>query len=308
MIKHYQSFAKINLFLHVIGQREDGYHDLCSLMTKINMCDDIFLDFSPDESDKSDKIIVHCDHPQVPEDESNLVHKATRLFYQAMATNQGGESAEKKSHGKEKQGLSITITKKITPGGGIGGGSSNAATILMALNEYHNRPFSKPKLMQMGLGLGADVPFFIFDKPAIAQGVGEQLEAVNNLKPYHLLLCDPGVHSSTAKVYNNIDFRLTENQKYTKNTGLNKLMRGKEFDIKGLLHNDLEESACRLYPEIKETKEEMTLLLQRSVHMTGSGSSLFALYSDRNAAEKGYKKLLTQWAGCDKKAFLSSFK
>ncbi|MCF6246721.1 MAG: 4-(cytidine 5'-diphospho)-2-C-methyl-D-erythritol kinase [Desulfobacula sp.] len=297
MIRQYQAFAKINLFLHVTARREDGYHDLYSLMTKIDLCDDILLDFS------FDKILVRCDHPQVPEDESNLAHQAARLFYRAMEADQAGIDQK-----KEQQGIGITITKKITPGGGLGGGSSNAATILTALNEYYKYPFSKSALMKMGLSLGADVPFFIFGSAAIARGVGEQLEAFDNLKPCYLLLCDPGVHSSTAKVYKNIDFRLTENQKYTKNTVLNEPIRGQEIDIRGSVHNDLEESACRLYPEIKNTKEEMTALLQKDVHMTGSGSSLFVLYSDRKNAEKGYEKLLTQWAGCDRNVLLSSFK
>ncbi len=302
MIKQHQSFAKVNLFLHVTDRREDGYHDLYSLMTQIDLFDDICLDFL------SDKISVCCDHPQVPEDGSNLAYKAARLFYKTLSENHGDNASKRGGRGRQSQGLGITIIKRITPGGGLGGGSSNAATILMALNEYHKKPFSRSKLMRMGLSLGADVPFFIFGKPAIAQGVGEQLEACGNLKPYHLLVCDPGVHSSTAKVYKNIDFRLTENKKYTKNTGLNEPIRGEEFDIRGLLHNDLEGSACRLYPEIKHAKEEMMMILQRDVHMTGSGSSLFALYSDLKNAEEGYEKLLTQWTGCDKKILLSSFK
>ncbi|MBU2627686.1 MAG: 4-(cytidine 5'-diphospho)-2-C-methyl-D-erythritol kinase, partial [Proteobacteria bacterium] len=155
--------------------------------------------------------------------------------------------------------------------------------------------------------LGADVPFFIFGGPAIARGVGERLEKVPKLKPYHLVLCDPGIASSTSKVYKNIDLRLTRNQKYYRNTGLNVPLRGQEIDVRGMLHNDLEESSCRLYPEIKETKEEMELLLQRSVYMTGSGSSLFALFSAREDAKRGYERLFKKWAKSKRKLFLSSF-
>jgi 4-diphosphocytidyl-2-C-methyl-D-erythritol kinase len=120
-------------------------------------------------------------------------------------------------------------------------------------------------------------------------------------------LCDPGLASSTAKVYKNIDFRLTLNQKYTINTGLNVPLRGQGFDIQDQMHNDLEESACRLYPEIKETKEEMAMLLQRKVYMTGSGASLFALFSARETAKKGFERLLSEWDKSKKKIFLSSF-
>ncbi|MCK5836406.1 MAG: 4-(cytidine 5'-diphospho)-2-C-methyl-D-erythritol kinase [Desulfobacula sp.] len=285
------SFAKINLFLYVTSKRKDGYHNLYSLMTRIDLCDDIYLDFSTKE------MVISCDHPNVPEDGSNLALKAAIVFYRSLDA----------MGRKEKKGLSINIVKRIPPGGGLGGGSSNAAAVLMALNTHFKTPFSTAELMKMGLDLGADVPFFIFGSPAIATGVGEKLEKVSNLKRYYLVLCDPGMASSTAKVYKNIDFRLTLNQKYTINTGLNVPLRGQEFDIRDQMHNDLEESACGLYPEIKETKEEMTLLLQQNVHMTGSGSSLFALFSTRRNAKKGYDRLLKKWAGSKRQVFLSSF-
>ncbi|MCP3876236.1 MAG: 4-(cytidine 5'-diphospho)-2-C-methyl-D-erythritol kinase [Desulfobacteraceae bacterium] len=291
MIETYHSCAKINLFLYVTSKREDGYHNLHSLMTQIDLYDEINIDFT------KDKISIVCDHPDVPENASNLAHKAARLFYRSMKTT-GYEG---------KKGLSIEIKKKIPVGGGLGGGSSNAALILTVLNRYHKTPFSTSELMKMGLDLGADVPFFIFGTAAIAKGVGEQLEKVSNLKPYHIVLCDPGVAASTAKVYKNIDFRLTSNQKYNKYTGLNVPIRGQEFDVKGQMHNDLEESACRLYPEIKETKEEMELLLQKKVFMTGSGSSLFALFSAHDNAKMGCDRLIGKWAGRKKKIFLSSF-
>jgi len=291
LIKKVASFAKINLFLYVTGKRKDGYHNLYSLMTQIDLCDDLYIDFSPKE------LSILCDHPDVPEDESNLAYKAAELFYQSLTPKVRAE----------KKGLSIKIIKRIPPGGGLGGGSSNAASVLMALNTYYKTPFSKSELLTLGLKLGADVPFFIFGYPAIARGVGEVLEKVVCLKSYHLVLCDPGVPSSTARVYKNIDYRLTANQKYNINTGLNEPLRGQEFDVRDQMHNDLEESACRLYPEIKETKEAMAVLLQRKVYMTGSGSSLFALFSARKNAQKGFERLLKQWDKSKKKVFLSSF-
>jgi len=289
LIEKIKSYAKINLFLYVTAKREDGYHDLNSLMTQIDLHDDIDIDFV------KKGVSVLCDHPDVPEDESNLAHKAAVLFYDALKTDD------------KKQGVSIKIKKRIPPGGGLGGGSSNAATVLKVLNHYYGNPFSKTKLMKMGLTLGADVPFFIYGNAAIAKGIGERLENVVNLEFFHLVLCDPGIAASTAKVYKNIDFRLTSNQKYNINTGLNVLLRGHEIDMREQLHNDLEESACRLYPEIKETKEEMALLLQRRVYMSGSGSSLFALFSDHEKAQRGYEKLLKKLSMNDRKVFLSSF-
>ena len=284
------SFAKINLFLYITSRREDGYHTLCSLMTPIDLCDDLYLDFD------ADRLKVVCTHPRVPEDESNLAHKAADVFYRAL-----------KEKGREKKGVFIEIIKRIPPGGGLGGGSSNAATVLTALNDYHHQPFSQPELMKMGLGLGADVPFFMFNGPAIVRGIGENLERAPDLLPYHLILCDPGVAAATAAVYKRYDFELTSNQKYTMNAGLNVLLRGREFDAGAWMHNDLEGPACGLYPEIRETKEEMELLLHTKVRMTGSGSSLFALFQARREAQKGYEILLEKWAGSKRQIFLSSF-
>ncbi|WP_413830839.1 4-(cytidine 5'-diphospho)-2-C-methyl-D-erythritol kinase [Desulfobacula sp.] len=291
MIKKIASFAKINLFLYVTSKRKDGYHNLYSLMTQIDLCDDIYIQFIQKE------LSITCDHPNVPEDESNLAYKAAVLFYQFL----------KIKTGEGKIGLSIKIIKRIPPGGGLGGGSSNAAAVLMALNRYYKIPFSKAELMTMGLKLGADVPFFIFGYPAIARGVGERLEKVINLKAYHLVLCDPGITASTGNVYKNIDYRLTSKPKDNIKIGLNERLRGQAFDVRDQMHNDLEESACRLYPEIKETKEEMAMLLQREVYMTGSGATLFALFSDWENANKGFERLLDTWAKSKKKMFLSSF-
>ncbi len=259
-------------------------------MTPIDLCDDLYLDF------EADGIKVICDHPGVPEDKSNIAHKAAVLFYDAL-----------KEKGCEKKGIGIEIKKHIPPGGGLGGGSSNAATILTALNAHHRQPFSKPELMHMGLRLGADVPFFIFGNPAIVQGIGEMVEKAPDLLPYHIVLCDPGVAAATAAVYKKYDFDLTSNQKYTMNAGLNVPQRGQKFDAGAWAHNDLEEPACSLYPEIRETKEEMELLLHTKVRMTGSGSSLFALFQARKDAEKGCEILLEKWAGSKRKLFFSSF-
>jgi 4-diphosphocytidyl-2-C-methyl-D-erythritol kinase len=290
-----KSFAKLNLFLYVLSKRQDGYHELYSLMTLIDLCDELYPDFNARE------ISVTCTHPEVPSDESNLAFKAARLFYDSLKTQVPGKKA-----------VSIHINKKIPIGGGLGGGSSNAASVLMALNKYHQCPCSQEELMRLGLCLGADVPFFIFGRSAIARGIGEQLTKVPPLYPYYIVLCDPGVTASTAHVYKNLNFNLTSQEKYNIYAKFDKLIRKWEqackTDISALLHNDLEEPAFKLYPEINRTKKEMELLLHKKVHMTGSGSSLFALYSDHKSAEKGYECLSNKWANTKRKIFISSFR
>lgn len=269
------------------GRRADGFHNLYTLMTRITLHDDLIFDFS------GNGIKVSCDHPLVPEDDSNLVYRAAALFFEAA--------------GIKEKGVSVRIEKRIPPGGGLGGGSSNAAVTLTTLNEAFDSRLSTRRLQELGLMLGADIPFFIQGAPAIAQGVGEKLSLVEKIVPCHLVLCDPGVQASTADVYKNLDFRLTEKQFYNINSGLNVPMRGQKFDPGGELHNDLEDPACRLYPVIRQTKEEMALLLGKQVNMTGSGASLFALYPDRHSAELGFSRLNDRWAGTKKRVFLSSF-
>jgi 4-diphosphocytidyl-2-C-methyl-D-erythritol kinase len=165
--------AKINLFLLVTGKRADGYHDLVSLMCCISLCDEITLQFGMKSN------TVTCSHPHVPQNETNLAYRAALLFLNRLDANGGSD------------GVSITINKYIPVAAGLGGGSSNAASVLLGLNHFYGRPFSINQLISMGVLLGADVPFFLFQKPAIATGIGEKLEAFGGLHPYKILLISP---------------------------------------------------------------------------------------------------------------------
>lgn len=291
MIEHCFSHAKINLFLYVTGRRPDGYHNLYSLMTQIGLKDDLFFDHS------SSSIQVECAHPDVPEDSSNLVCIAAQKFF----------SACRSSGFKEKPGVFIRIDKQIPPGGGLGGGSSNAATVLKTLNRHYGCPLSDSRLAQIAVSVGADVPFFLDEKPALIEGIGEKIQRIEKLKPYYLVMCDPGVAASTAQVYRNIDFNLTSEPKYNIKSGLNVPLRGQGVDVGNMLHNDLMEPALRLYPEIRKTKEEMECLLKKPVHMTGSGSTLFALYSTPENAKEKSRELEERFQGSARNVFVSSF-
>ncbi len=284
--------AKINLFLYVTGKRPDGFHTLYSLMVPIDLGDEIALSYD------GTGIQVQCGYPGVPEDHTNLAHRAACLFFDRYARKTGKPAAEN---------VFIRIHKKIPPGGGLGGGSSNAATVLKALNETFGRLFSKQDLMDMGLGLGADVPFFIFGGAAFARGVGEKLEKAVGLPCCSLILCDPGVASSTAKVFEKLDFRLTSNSNYSINTSSNMLIGSGDVDLGDNLHNDLTQTACRLYPQIRSAREEMELLLKKKVHMSGSGSSLFALFPGEKAAKQGVEALERRFKDRPWKWFTASF-
>ncbi len=255
--------AKINLFLHVTGKRPDGYHDLFTLMCRINLMDTVMLDFDTKQTS------VSCAHPMVPEDKSNLAFKAAVAFY--------------KSFGKY-DGVGITIEKKIPVGGGLGGGSSNAAAVLMGLNRHFGKPFSKQELMNMGLSIGADVPFFIFQKPALARGVGEKLEYFKLLKPYHVLLIDPGYHVSTAQVYGKLNLGLTKCEKKYIESSFNK----DGFNVEEHLCNDLESVTAHMHPDIKSAKELLLYHGAMGALMSGSGSTVFGLFLSSDIAQKAY--------------------
>ena len=287
--------AKINCFLNITGKRDDGYHELVSLMVPVELYDEIEIEI---EEAGNSEIIVICDHPDVPEDESNLAFKAASLFYKKFSSDKS----------RKKNKVVIRIKKKIPVGAGLGGGSSNAASVLMALNNLHGNIFSTSQLIEAGLLLGADVPFFVFESPAIVGGIGEKIEKCNALVPYYILLCYPGISASTAKVFKNFDIKLTEKSKFDIDTRLNIRDKKKKIDAVEYMHNDLEDVACRLYPDIRHTKEEMECVLSEKVCMTGSGSTLFAFFVDYEKAKTACSLLSNRWEGSSKEVFLTSFK
>jgi len=282
--------AKLNLFLYVTGKRPDGFHELYSLMVPVDLRDRMRVAFEGEE------ICISCSHPDVPEDSRNLVWKAADIFSRRYR--------EKKA-GLPYKGVRVELEKNIPVGGGLGGGSSDAAAMLTAANRHMSEPFSNSELMDIGLSLGADVPFFIHGGPAYAAGVGERLTPCTDLPDIYALICCPGVFSSTAEVFKKLDNGLTLPPNYIMNTGSNVLPKGQRPDKWDTLHNDLEGPACRLYPVIGATKEEMAFLLKQPVFMSGSGSSLFALFSDHGRAESGLDTLSRAWLGSKKKVFLT---
>jgi len=259
--------AKINLFLHVCGKRPDGYHELFSLMCRITLFDELSLQIG-----RGKAIEIHCSHPNVPVDDTNLAHRAVCLFQSKLGSTQG---------------VNIHLNKNIPVAAGLGGGSSNAASILLALNTYYDSPFSMDELMKLGLALGADVPFFIFQKPAIASGIGEKLDAFEGALPYHILLLYPGFNVSTAETYQNLNFGLTNDQKKPTSNHL-KLNR---FNPAHHLTNDLERVTAQKYPEIGLAKEKLLNLGAIGALMSGSGPTVFGLFDNAKTAKSARQSL-----------------
>jgi len=258
--------AKINLLLHVTGKRPDGFHELFTLMCCIGLYDTVSLFFDRKET------TVTCLYPKVPQNEQNLAYRAARCFFKAL--------------GREAS-VRIVIDKQIPVAAGLGGGSSNAAAVLSGLNRYYHFPFTRNELMVMGFSLGADVPFFLFGKPAIATGIGEKLELYEGLAPFKVLLINPGFCVSTAEIYKNLNLGLTN----YKNKNTHKSFKKKGFNVKKHLCNDLEAVTLEMYPGIQTLKKALLKVGANGTLMSGSGPTVFGLFSDRDRAQKAYASL-----------------
>ena len=265
--------AKINLFLHVTGKRPDGYHNLVTVMCCVSLYDTICL------TTHVKKTTVSCSNPKVPEDEKNIAFKAADLFLNRL---------------NRKEGVKITIKKEIPVAAGLGGGSSNAAAVFLGLNRCYGYPFSLDDLMAMGFSIGADVPFFLFGKPAVAKGVGEKVEVLSGLASYKVLLVYPGFGVSTAEVYKKFDFGLTKCKKKLKQS----LLKNSKFDGAFLLCNDLETVVMPRYPDILAAKEALLNHGALGALMSGSGSTVFGLFSDHDQASAA-NHVLSENSGWD---------
>jgi 4-diphosphocytidyl-2-C-methyl-D-erythritol kinase len=247
----YSAPAKLNLFLHVVGRRSDGYHLLQTVFRFLDFSDQVSLTIRDDN-----KIQLNTPILGVPA-EKNLCVQAARLLQKESGTSVGVE---------------ISLEKLIPMGGGLGGGSSDAATTLLALNRLWDLNWSREELMELGLNLGADVPVFIFGENAFAEGIGEKLKPIKLLPAWYLVLTPP-VHVSTADIF--------ASKELTRNTIPVKIP---PFSV-GLGHNDLESVVCLAYPQVACHLEWLRQLNRTTmVAMTGSGACVFAEFITESAA------------------------
>jgi len=259
-----KSPAKINLRLEILGRREDGYHELRTLMQKIGLCDSLSVSLKKEKG-----ISIAADHPDLPLGKKNLVYRAAQIMLEKSGY-QGG--------------LRIDIRKRIPLGAGLGGGSSNAAATLRALNQLLGMGMPTKHLMKMGLSIGADVPFFFLGGAAVASGIGERLKEVDLPDLWYVLL-NPNFEVSTRWAYEN--FILTKRHFHFNLQGLVRTPQG----ISRLLWNDLEGVVSYKYPQIKKMKELLLSNGALGALMTGSGPTVFGVFSGRRDAESAVKNL-----------------
>ena len=250
--------AKLNLFLHITGRRPDGYHDLQTLFQLLDWGDDMFF-----ESNNSGQVTLECEGIEIADDD-NLVLQAARLLHRGSL------------------GAHIQLRKRIPVGGGLGGGSSNAATTLLALNQLWNLELDRSRLGQLGRSLGADVPVFVGARTAWAEGVGEILLPVELPTRWYLILA-PACHVSTAEIFSH--------RQLTRNTSP---IRIAAF-FEGHARNDCQELVRHLYPEVDKALK----ILEKfgAAKLTGTGACVFTDFDTEAQARAAGKQLPTGWQG-----------
>ena len=266
--------AKINLTLRVVGKRADGYHLLDTLIVPVSLYDEIDIQQRPTARRVAPlaPIEIRCSHPQVPLGRDNIAYRAAELLMQKAKINRP---------------VCIRIRKKIPIGAGLGGGSTDAAAVLVGLNRMWKLRLSVRQLERLALQLGADVPFFIRAKPARARGIGEKLRLLPQLRRRWLVLAYPGFPVATAWVYGNLTLKLT---KVSVNTSIATPLESLDT-LEKLLVNDLEQVAIRRYPVIGRVKTTLSLAGAAGVLMSGSGSSVFGVFRSKRLAEQAFRRM-----------------
>lgn len=276
-----QCRAKINLYLGITGKREDGYHEIETVFQPVSLSDHI------DVYESDSGITVSGNDDSIRWDSSNLCHIAARELLETAGY---------------RGGVTIEVEKNIPHGAGLGGGSSDAAGVLVGLNDCLNLGLPGRMLMEIALRIGSDVPFFVYNRPAVGRGRGEILESARGISGVYVLLVVPGIRINTSEAYKNVDLMLTKDESRYKLglflEGLDRIPQGK---IRS--HNSFEKSIKAGYPEIKEILE----LLRGNENsifssLSGSGSVCFSVFDDereaRNALRfisgKGYSGLVVE--------------
>ena len=263
-----RAYAKINLLLRILRKRDDGYHELETLFHPIDLFDEIELDAT------GTALRCTSDNPALPNDESNLCLRAAGLLQTASGS---------------ATGATIRVKKRIPIGAGLGGGSADAAAVLTGLNVLWNTGFSLPDLQRLGLQLGSDVPYFLVGGPAYATGRGEVLAPFDLSLPYWIVVVVPPVSVSTAWAYSVCTPR---NEPPLGPVSLRKSLQSTDgSQISSALVNDFVGAVSSSYPHVPETVH--TLLQAGALHaqMSGSGSSVYGLFSTRETAESAVGKL-----------------
>jgi len=272
--------AKINLGLHIHKKRDDGFHELETLFQMVAWFDEVEMQKTAQD------VELVCDTPGIPTDETNLVVKAARLLQNRFPD--------------KCSGVKIKLKKNIPSGAGLGGGSGNAAGVLLALNLLWNLKLPRSELIAMSSELGSDVPFFLMSPCAIGSGKGEILQPVESPLSFYILMIYPGFPIATPWVYGNLKLKLT---KAANNISIltNFILRSEFARLGAALYNDLEPVVFKRYPEILQIKNELLNSGAAGALLSGSGSTVFGIFDNPEIA----KKALARFTGEKHRVFLA---
>ena len=265
-----QAFAKINLGLDVLGKREDGYHEVRMIMQTIRMYDQLDMRKSVEPG-----IHLTTNKKYIPVDENNLVWRAAKLMMDTCGIIEG---------------VSIHLHKVIPVAAGMAGGSSDAAATRVGMNRLFHCGLSKEKLMELGVQIGADVPYCVLRGTALAEGIGEKLTVLPPMPDCWILIGKPGISVSTKYVYTTLD--LNTDTVHPDIDGMkNALEDGNLYGITERMGNVLQDVTIPAYPEVERIKEQMKTLGAVNAMMSGSGPTVFGIFDNEEKAQKACQKL-----------------
>jgi len=254
-------FAKINLYLDVVGRRTDEYHDIETIFQSVDLADTIRLEPTPTST-----ISVRCDHPDLSEPKKNIVYRAARLLQETFRVSRGA---------------AITVEKRIPLGGGLGGGSTDAAATLRGLAELWSVPADLGTLERLAARLGADVPFCLRGGTAAATRTGTDLEPIESSRQWSVVILCPEVTVPTAEVYRRLDVRGLEPQHDRFDRAVEYVRRG---DLPAALYNCMEPVVFDAYPQVRAARDALVAGGGTSALVTGTGASVYALVPTEQAA------------------------
>ena len=255
--------AKVNLFLEILGKRDDGFHEIETIMQEIDLADSLQFE------ETQEGVTLECNDKNIPANQDNLVCKAANLILEECGI---------------RKGVIINLEKNIPVGAGLGGGSSDAATTLKALNSLWKVGLNNEELMEFAAKLGSDIPFFINGKTALCRGRGELITPVEVRNRMDYIILFPRVHISTETIYKNLKIDLTKKRKDV-SFFLDALKYSEVAGISKLLFNRLEEIIFATYPDLLQVKSTLESFGFCGLSISGSGSAFFGLCNDRHQAE-----------------------
>ena len=291
MIKHLslKAYAKINLGLDVLRRREDGYHDVRMIMQTVGIFDRVDLIWKEEPG-----IQVETNLYYLPTNENNLVYKAAKLLMDEFQV---------------QEGLLIRLRKFIPVAAGMAGGSSDAAAVLFGVNKMFRLGLTTEELMQRGVKIGADVPYCILRGTALSEGIGEVLTSLPPVPQCQVLVAKPGINVSTKFVYENLHANDLRPEQHPDIDGMIRAIKAQDLQgIADKLGNVLETVTVKEYPVIQEIKDKMVEFGAIGSLMSGSGPTVFGLFTNPKAAQQAYEELrYGESSGLAKQVYLTNF-